>query len=95
MISSESKIQRIASHTFCDEEEEIVLLHSGTGAMIHFGPVGSRIWRLIETPMTIEQISAALQGDSEMTPEDCYLQVVEFVGRLLDRDLAQAVDPVH
>jgi hypothetical protein len=54
--------------------------------------VGSRIWSLLASPVTLAQISAMLCTEYEVSPEVANADAVAFIDALVVKKLAHAVD---
>jgi hypothetical protein len=51
------------------ENKEAVLLHLGTKMYYSLNETGLRIWQILGSNLTIEEISERLQGEFDVTPE--------------------------
>ena len=49
--------------------------------------VGARIWELLETPQTVEQLCARLCAEFEVDAQTCEAAVVEFTRNLIDNGI--------
>jgi Coenzyme PQQ synthesis protein D (PqqD) len=52
-------------------------------------PVGSRIWALLRSPTTADEIAGIVAGEFEVSPEDAAADIAEFLGSLSTRGLIQ------
>ena len=82
------------------DETIIVPVVGGVGdldAIFTLNDVGSYIWRLIETPTTVQAITDAVAGTFEVAEPDAARDVVEFLDKLaaagLIETLGQAAAP--
>ena len=62
--------------------EELVMMSADSGAYLGLNDVGARIWQIIETPMALPDICAALAAEFETTPEACQADVEGFLEEL-------------
>jgi len=72
--------------------EEIVMMSAEKGNYIGLSEVGSRIWELIETPRTVDDICAQLVTEFDVAAEACRNDVETFLNELADHG-AIAFDP--
>ena len=73
-------------------ETIIVPVRGGVGeldAIYTLNEVGSRIWQLIDAPMTVDDLVETLSHEYEVTPECARGDVVEFLDLLASRGLIQ------
>jgi Coenzyme PQQ synthesis protein D (PqqD) len=68
---------------------EVVALDPARGACYGLNRVGSRIWSLIETPMTIGRVCSALQREYVVPERQCEREVIELVEALIGEGLAR------
>lgn len=87
MINLTSKIHRVSKHPFENAGEETVLLHNDTGSFYGFGPTGSKIWDILGTPLTIDEICAELRRDYDVSAELCLEHVSRFIDKLMEMKL--------
>lgn len=55
---------------------------SGLDSVFTLNPVGARIWELVETCATAEEIAAQLAEEFEVTPAEALADVTEFLAQL-------------
>ena len=65
--------------------QELVMMSAGSGAYLGLNEVGARVWEMIDTPMELPQICAALASEFETTPEACRAEVEAFLAELAAR----------
>jgi hypothetical protein len=73
---------------------EVVMLSLRDGTYYGLDEVGAEIWRLIQTPMTIGRIVAAVVEKYDVDPPQCRRDVISLVAALRDRQLVEVRDPV-
>jgi hypothetical protein len=76
-IAGETLIVPVTGHVM--ELESIYVLN----------PVGSRIWELLRSPTTTDQIAAIVAGEFAVSPQDAAADVAEFLDSLATRGLIQ------
>ena len=72
---------------------EHVLLNLRDGMYYGLEDVGSDIWKLLQKPVSIAEICAAVVENRDVDPERCRHDVVKLVGELVDRQLVELCDP--
>lgn len=75
-------------------EEEIILMSMEDDAYITLNPVASRIWELLESPRTLEELVALLMEEFEVGEEDCQRDVRDFLEDMSNRRLIREVEAV-
>jgi hypothetical protein len=72
------------------DETIIVPVVGGVGdldAIFTLNEVGSEVWRLIDTPTTVEAIVEEIVRAFDVSPDQAERDVVEFLGKLADAGL--------
>ncbi|MDF2505650.1 lasso peptide biosynthesis PqqD family chaperone [Clostridium sp.] len=70
-----------------DLDGESVMMDIDKGKYYNFNSVGSRIWELIEKPISIKEIIAQLLKEFDIDEKKCEAAVINFVDRLNDNEL--------
>lgn len=76
-----------------DVDGEVVLIGVDTGRYHGLDPVGSAIWRALETPIRVDTLCAKMVADFEGDAATVARETRDFVARLLSHDLAMATAP--
>ena len=71
--------------------EDTVVLHLEAEEYFQLNEVGSRIWELLETPRTVEELATQLHKEFEVSPQQLRTDLVAFLQRLLELDLVEVV----
>lgn len=61
---------------------ETVMMDMERGNYFMLNPVGSRIWELIEKPVSVEEIIHQLREEYKVSLEECHEAVKEFLHEL-------------
>lgn len=69
---------------------EKVMLSIENGKYYNLGHIGGRVWELIESPTSIQDVVDRLVTEYVIEPEDCKRQVRQFLGQLQAEGLVQA-----
>lgn len=72
------------SENFVESEVngQIILMHLEDGNFSSLEATGQRIWGLLETPMTLDDLCAALMAEFEVDEATCRAQTVTFLEEL-------------
>ncbi len=62
--------------------DELVMMSAAKGNYIGLSAVGARIWELIETPRTVEELCGALVTEYDVDPATCRAEVDAFLATL-------------
>lgn len=63
-------------------EGSLVMMDIQKGKYFSLNPVGKRIWEMIEQPKSFDEITDGLLFEFEVTPEQCRLEVMEFLAKM-------------
>ena len=61
---------------------EVVALDVTNGVCYGLDPIGSRIWTLIETPMALDDLCAALTAEYQVDATTCFRDLTDLVADL-------------
>ncbi|MBU7007234.1 lasso peptide biosynthesis PqqD family chaperone [Phosphitispora fastidiosa] len=92
-MSSSTNIQ--SGHTVVQSKENIasdmdgekVILSVSQGKYYNLGEVGGRIWDIIERPISVKDLTAALVAEYEVAQDICEEQIISFLDDLLKEGL--------
>ena len=84
-ISKQAVVVANRDHLSCDVADEAVVLHLASGAYFGLNEVAAAVWRMLQTPRTVEEIEALVLSQYKVERTQCE----QDVSRLL-HDLAQA-----
>jgi hypothetical protein len=87
-----SRNPKIVSGEIAKGEEE-VLLHLDTTAYHSLNKVGTLIWEMLETPMSLGDVVNRIKESVEGTPATLEQEITAFVQGLADRDLVILEQP--
>ena len=91
-LSLASRVRIGTDVVFHDLQGEMVLLNLKTGVYFGLDPVGTRIWQLCQAPTSVRRILDALLDEYDVTEARCATDLLEFIRRLREHDLVEAVD---
>lgn len=74
---------------------EIVMMSLENSAYYGLDTIGSRIWQLIEQPMSVSSVCDTLQTEFEVEPDQCCQDVLELLNRLHKQNLIRVIQKEH
>ena len=83
-----SRVETIASSEVGDET---MMMDIDRGMYYALNPVSSRIWILLEQPLSVRDICEQLLEEYEIEPSICQQEVIKFLGQLLDRKIVTVI----
>lgn len=86
-IGPDTVLQRKPGLIFNTIDDEVVMLSIENGEYYGMDKVGSRIWNLLEEPMSFEALVEKLMEEYEVTNEKCRNESKLFLVRLIDQNL--------
>lgn len=86
-ISLDSIVCQSEDHVSAVLDEEVVLMSIEKGLYFGFNKVLSRIWQILEVPVTVAQICATLQDEYDVEPDVCKRDVFEVLEKLAENKL--------
>lgn len=75
-----------------DLDGKVVLLSIENGTYYNMNEVGSRIWALIEKPVTVAALIEQLLAEFEVEKSTCEKEVADFLGQLQKDHLLKVVE---
>ena len=70
-----------------DMDGEKVMMNIEKGKYYGFNSVGSRIWDLIEEPLTVQEVISVLLSEFKIDVKTCHDTVLKFLEGLYHEDL--------
>ena len=86
-LSQNSQVQRNPKLLANQMDGEIVMMSIDNGEYYGLDEVGSRIWELMETPVTVHNLVEQLMNEFDVDYDDCLRDTQEFLEDLLEKDL--------
>ncbi|MGE5493520.1 MAG: lasso peptide biosynthesis PqqD family chaperone [Actinomycetota bacterium] len=72
-----------------DVDGELVMMSIERGNYYGLSGIGSRIWQLIETPVTVSALCDKLLQEYDVERSVCEVDVLEFLGKLAEQELIE------
>jgi Coenzyme PQQ synthesis protein D (PqqD) len=70
-----------------DLDGETILLHMTSGLYYGLNPIGAKIWELIQSPKTLENLRNTLLADYDVTSEVCSADLTKLLTELHEANL--------
>jgi hypothetical protein len=72
-------------------DDKAVLMSVDNGKYYHMEEVGTRIWNLIESPVSVNALCRSVMEEFEVDGPTCEADVLALLSKLLEYDLIQVV----
>ena len=82
---------RLETVVYNEIGEETMMMDIDRGIYYVLNPVSSRIWALLEQPISVQEICEELLKQYEIEQSVCEREVIQFLGQLLDRKILTVV----
>lgn len=67
--------------------DELLMMSVELGKYFNLNPVGTRIWELLESPRTVDDLVEALTGEYDVSADTARSEVERFLSALEERKL--------
>lgn len=71
---------------------EAVILNTDSGIYFGLNGVGTRIWELVQQPITVQTVQQTILHEYDVDAERCEQDIHRLLGKLLDAGLVEVVD---
>ena len=88
-LTAQSLVARSPEQVSADLDGKTVLLSVENGEYYNMNAVGSRIWSLLETPLTVAELVTHLTDEFEIDAEICQQEAITFLEQLSKNKLLQ------
>lgn len=83
-------IHRKKDLTFSTVDDEVIMLHIENEEYYHLNKVGSRIWHILETPISFKELISQMREYYEVDNESVYISDIhEFICELYELKLIE------
>ena len=90
-FNSDSVVVRISEIPSVDLDGEVGMMNISRGKYYSLDSVGTRIWELLENPIQVSLLIESLQLEYNVEKNQCEMDVVTFLKKLIDEDLVRTV----
>lgn len=70
-------------------DQEIVMMHPENGKYFSLNPIATRIWELLITPKTIDDVVNNLLSEFDVEPQICKNETKEFIEKLIEKNIIE------
>lgn len=92
LISDQSVITAKKGLLSSDLQGEMIILDTNSGCYFGLNAVASNIWKLIETPMSVQDIQDALVTQYQVEPDQCKRDTLILLQELQSEGLIEVKD---
>ena len=86
-ISTDTVIRRKHDVLFNEIDGEVVMLSVKNSEYYGIDEVGSRIWELLESPLSVDELIGLLTEEYDVSQEQCRHDTLAFLEKLSEKDL--------
>ena len=90
-VSPASLLKRSEDLVHSTIDGEVVMMSVDQGQYFGLNSVGSHIWNLLETPMTVERLCQSLMERFEVDESQCQSEVARFLDDVVERKIVTVV----
>ena len=91
-FSRESIVSADAGVVSCELATGAALLNLDSSIYYSLNDVGARIWALVQTPKSVDEICASIEGQYDVAPERFYTDLVVLLGHMAEAGLIEISD---
>jgi hypothetical protein len=86
-IHDDAVIRRHPDLVFSKVDDEVVMMSIKNGEYYGLDNIGSRVWEIIEKPVTFKELIDLLRYEFEIDDKKCRSDVIEFIEALINKEL--------
>lgn len=90
-ITPDTIFHRVQTVIESKVDEEIMMMDIDKGMYYALNPVSSRIWALLEQPLSVRSVCENLLKEYDVEPSVCEQEVTKFLDQMLDRSIVTVV----
>jgi len=88
-LTNNATIVATKQQVSCDLGEEAAILNMKNSVYYGLGPVGARIWRLLQQPRTIGEIRDVIAEEYDATPERVESDLCNLLEKMMSEGLVE------
>ncbi len=93
VITPETVVQRSDHLLTSDVDNETVMMDIDRGDYFGLNEVGSRIWKLSQNPISVNDLCTELEKEYGVTSEQCEADVKLFLAELVEQNFIRTQTP--
>ena len=86
-ITLDAVVQRNEDLLTSNIGEEVVMMSIENSAYYGLDPVGSKIWDMLDKPVSVSDLCEHLQECFDVSPQQCQKDVLEFLIEMQEEDM--------
>lgn len=86
-ISNDSIIERKEGLVQAEIDGETVMMSIDSGEYYGLDPIASRIWAIVETPLSVQALNEQLLSEYEVSEEQCQSDVLKFLSDMAENNV--------
>jgi hypothetical protein len=90
-LSDNSVVVAAKDQVSCDLGGEAAILSIKNGVYYGLDPVGARVWKLMQTPVTVRALREAMQGEYDVQPDRCESDLMALLEKMSAEGLIQLI----
>lgn len=87
-LTSNSRLIRSSDLVATEMDGDIVMMHISSGQYFGISGVGSRIWALLEHPITLDELISTIVNEYVVDEQTCRNDIQKFMQSLLEQGAA-------
>jgi hypothetical protein len=91
-IAGHVKIQKNRGIISSPMDNETVMMSIEKGKYYGIDSIGTRIWELLDQPLSIDELCEILPAEYDVEPDQCRADVTGFVEKMLEKELVRLPD---
>lgn len=91
IVCADTVVTQASGMVAADMDGQWVMMSVEHGKYYSLDPVGSRIWDLIERPLTVNGLVAALLAEYNVEEEQCRTNVSDFLNEMIEKGLVSVM----
>lgn len=92
LLNGEKTVVVVEDLVSAELSDEVAILHLQSGIYYGLNEVGAFIWKLIQAPISVDQINEAVFGEFDVPMEQCRQDVSKLLAKLAKENLIEIRD---
>jgi len=92
VITMDSRVVGDTGIVFNEMDGETIMMSIENGEYYGLNSIGSRIWKLLESPRTASEICDSLLPDYDVTRDQCAQDVLLFLNKMAEKGVVRIFD---
>lgn len=92
-ITEETLVTQAEDVVSAEIDDEVVMLRLASNAYYSTDDIGAKIWRAMETPISVRALCDKMMARYDVSPDICYQDVVAFLNKARAEGTIRIVAP--